>query len=147
MKKRVDIPGGRGLVSKTIPNSMDRTERFCMAIEGVSKADSKLISKVVMKYHNQMEKIASEIDDSEEQRKMRNRVKVIVSNADISLAICHSKFYPLRLKEMLLSDHTFSLVHDIVGIERAIDKDKVDWSGDKYFVPRYSNPKKKGAWL
>jgi hypothetical protein len=145
-KKRVKVPGGRGLISKEL-DSGSRLERFAMAIEGVSRSDTDLILKVVKKYRDKMAELAAKIDDSDQKRDFEETFESVAKNSTISLFICHSKFYPLRLEDMLSSKDTFSLAHDLVGIDRSIDKDKVDWSGDKLFLPRYADGKKKGAWL
>jgi len=145
-KKSVKVPGGRGLIGKDLDPS-SKMERFSMAIAGVSKSDTTLILKIVEKYRKRMEEIAETIDDSEQKEEFEKNYKAYSKNSGINLLICHSKYYPLRLKEMFENKDLSHLIHDIVGINIALDKDKIDWSGDKLFVPRYTDTKKKGAWL
>jgi hypothetical protein len=59
----------------------------------------------------------------------------------MDLTAVHANGCPLRLGDLLASD-TFEFIHDIVGIERHVDRKTGKLRG--FFVPRYAAPQKDG---
>ncbi|MBM3913547.1 MAG: hypothetical protein FJ351_03765 [Sphingomonadales bacterium] len=54
----------------------------------------------------------------------------------MDLEVCHSRHFKLRLREMLDTKDTFSLMHDIYMIAGSINKETLGWDG--LGVPRFT---------
>lgn len=54
----------------------------------------------------------------------------------MDLEVCHARHFKLRLKEMLETEDTFSLMHDIYMIINSINRDNFEWDG--LGVPRFT---------
>ena len=61
----------------------------------------------------------------------------ITAHMDVTNA---AKYFNMRLKDWLNADE-FDFVHDIVGIYKAINREKypADFSNDPYFLPRFAS--------
>ena len=57
------------------------------------------------------------------------------ANMDIELA---SDYYDINLDD-LLNSRDSDFVHDITGIQKAINRQRKDFSNDEYFLPRFAN--------
>jgi hypothetical protein len=47
----------------------------------------------------------------------------------MDLTVCHSKHFKLRLSEMLKTEDTTSLMHDIYMIAASVNKENLGWDG------------------
>lgn len=95
----------------------------------LSKGDYQLIGKVAKRA------IERDIELVGDQSRLAKRGQL---DLVMDLEVCHARHFQLRLKEMLSTKDTFSLMHDIYMIAGSINKETFGWDG--LGVPRFSTP-------
>ena len=97
--------------------------------------DYRLIGKIAKRAINRDSQLAESLGTSSTLAK-RGHTDLVMD-----LEVCHAHHFKLRLKEMLETEDTFSLMHDIYMIAGSVNKETFGWDG--LGVPRFTKSSKK----